>query len=155
MKKLILIIALLIPGIGFSQKLHKFNAINAMPLTLNPLIFDPDQDTTIVFIEFLQDTALTIRQDKDYELNSRNYADINRSENFEQVLGIGFIWDYRVDSKHISVIIKAHHINGDITIINYIEKIDKLLYYEDFKWVSYSVDVEIFYEGEEDEVHSM
>jgi hypothetical protein len=149
MKKLIFLILITASVTGYSQKLHKLEGIDEMPLTLNPVIFNPDLDSTITFIEFLQDTTK-----REYEY--KNYSSIGKEENLEQVVGVGLIGDYKIDHKTVSVIIKTHHTNGEVKYFTYTEKIDKLSYYlEEFKWAAYSIDIDIYYEGEEDEVHSL
>lgn len=146
MKNILFAIFACISIAGYGQRLHKFEGIDNVPLTLLPTVFDPQQDSTITFIEFIQDTTAGLYEDK---INSR----VNKSEGIEKVYGVGFIGDFRIDAKTVSVIIVTHHGNGEVTSFKYTEKIDKLDYFEEFDWAMYSTDVEIFYEGEEDEVH--
>jgi hypothetical protein len=142
MKKLLLILALIIPLIGLSQKLHKTKGINSMPLTLNPTIFDPDLDSTITFIEFVQDSVYNI-----YKLDPEaKYSSISKDENFEQIFAIGRIRDYRVSRKFVSVIIKTHHTTGEIKTFRYTQKINKLNYYSEYKWATYGVNGYYFWE---------
>lgn len=147
MKTIFFIIFTFLSVAGFGQRLHKFEGIDNIPLTLLPTVFDPQQDTTITMIEFLQDTTARVYEEK---INSR----VNKSEGIEKVYGVGFIGDFRIDQKTVSVIIVTHHSNGKVTSFKYTEKIDKLDYFEEFDWAMYSTDAEIFYDGEEDEVHS-
>lgn len=141
MKKLLLIIAF-IPVVCFSQKLHKLEGIDYQPLTLNPTIFDPNLDSTIVFIEFIQDTVNLIYA-RDEEAK---YSSISRHEDFEQVFAVGQVGDFRISRNRVSVIIKTHHVNGESKTFTYTEKINKLLYYEEFRWATYGIKGVYFWE---------
>jgi hypothetical protein len=133
MKKLLIILALIIPTVGFPQKPHKMDFIDETPLTLSPLIFDINMDSTIVRIEFIQDAANNI-----YDIDEEaKYSSIEKKENFEQIYAIGLIGDFRVSRNMISVIIKTYHTNGEVKTFPYVEKIDKLSYYSDFEWATY------------------
>ena len=131
----------------FGQKLHKLEEIDNVPLTLLPTVFDPRQDSTISLIEFLQDTTAGVYEEK-------IHSSISKSDGIEKVYGVGLIGDFRIDKKTVSLIIKTHHSNGGIDYKKYTQTIDQLTYFEDFDWAVYSTDVEIYYDGEEDEVHS-
>lgn len=142
MKTLFLIFSIFLTVPGFSQKLHKFEKIDYQPLTLNPTIFDPEADSTIVFIEFLQDSVNNI-----YEADEEaKYSSIGKSEIFEQVFAVGLIGDFRISHNKISVIIKTHHENGQVKTFIYTKKIDKLNYYDDFKWATYGIKGVYYYE---------
>jgi hypothetical protein len=134
MKKTSLIILFtLVLSIGFSQKLHKVEGIDSYPLTLNPTIFDPNLDSTITRIEFLQDTTFTI-----YETDEEaKYSSIDKSEGFEQVWAIGTIGDFRIRENKILVKIRTYHTTGEVKEFYYVEKINKHQFYSEFKWATY------------------
>jgi hypothetical protein len=132
-KTSLFILFTLVLSIGFSQKLHKVEGIDSYPLTLNPTIFDPNMDSTITRIEFLQDSTRNI-----YEIDEEaKFSSIDKHENFEQIWAIGAIGDYRTKHNKISVIIKTYHSTGEVKTFTYTEKINKHQYYSEFKWATY------------------
>lgn len=148
MKNLLLILALLISVAGFSQRLHKLEDIDYTPLTLSPLIFDIDMDSTIIRIEFVQDTTHNI-----YEADEEaKFSCIEKRENFEQVFAIGVIGDYRVRGNMVSVIIKTYHTNGEIKTFQYAEKINRLTFYNDFEWATYGTKGVYYFQYDQREI---
>jgi hypothetical protein len=133
MKNLLLLLAI-IPTLGFSQNILKNPRTDSVPLTITPLVFDPQEDSTISYIEFWQDTTAG-----KYDDGGTDWP----------VLGVGFIGDYRVGNS-VQVIIKTHHKDGSVKTFTYKEKIKKLDYWSEdnyaFEWAMYSPDVHVIYD---------
>jgi hypothetical protein len=133
MKNLLLLLAI-IPTLGFSQNILKNPRTDSVPLTITPLVFDPQEDSTISYIEFWQDTTAGKYDEKIYavvyEREKKKYDDGGTDW---PVLGVGFIGDYRVGNS-VQVIIKTHHKDGSVKTFTYKEKIKKLDYWSEDIW---------------------
>lgn len=152
MKKLLLIIALLIPITGFSQKFLKNPITNNFILTIIPPVFDPEMDSTISFVEFWQDTTSGATYEEKvfaiiYEREKLKFPD---GDIDWPIAAIGSIGDYRIGNI-VSVIIQTHHKDGSVKTFTYQEKIKDIYLRTDFVWAMYSIDVEIIYNQEETE----
>jgi hypothetical protein len=147
-KTSLFILFTLVLSIGFSQKYLKNPEVNNLTLTITPLVFDPEMDSTITYIEFFQDTTKAKYDEKIYAVvHSREKKKFPDGDIDWPVLGIGFIGDYRVDNS-VSIIIKAHYYNGTTKTFTYQAKIKDLTIWHDFEWAMYSPDVEVIYDEE-------
>ncbi len=148
MEKIFLLLMLL-PSLGFSQKYLKDPESNNVFLTITPLVYDPNMDSTITHIEFWQDTTSGVKyEEKIYAIvhdrEKKKYAD---GAIDWPILGVGFIGDYRIGNS-VSIIIKSYHKDGTTKTFTYREKIKNLLVYNEFEWAMYTPDADVVYDEE-------
>lgn len=133
MKKLLLIIALIIPITGFSQvyevsggniekkkkdwykRCHDKNEskkeffalayqdIQELEFVVVPDIYNMGKDSNIVSVEFIQDT---VHFRKDYTFRKSSASNLNNN------YSIGLVKDFMIDEKHIGVFIKTTYKDG-------------------------------------------
>lgn len=103
MKKVFLFIALIIPVLGSSQGLNEFYHSDDFLLSYMVLpssIYNPDNDTTIAYIEFYQDTTTQ------YKVREKTLASIDPGQPMDINYAIGFIGLFQATEYTVNVVIR-------------------------------------------------
>lgn len=107
----------------------------------------PKWDTTVTHIEFKQDTS------RNYMESKKIYSVISKREGFKQNYSIGLIENYMINDKEVFAWVTVYKSDGSNYTFPYQKKIKDLILYKNYGYASYSIDVQIFYESPDGEVH--
>ncbi len=142
-QKIIFFSFLLLPLLSFSQGKNKdfiihSDLISESDLALEKLDFYPEDDSSIVFIEFVQDsTSLKFS-------NRKVYSGIYRKEGFDKMYIVGKVKDFQTEGFYVSITVKQYLIDGSIKSYVVRKHFDDLIIATDnMDYAEYSVEFEM------------